>query len=306
MAGKKQKKFKMRGFTTFVVTISFLLMLFSGLILYLSPAGSIARWTAWTIWSLDKWQWEAVHTNTSILFLLVTVCHLFFNWKIFINYFKTKIEEGFQLKRELILALVVGGVFVAGTIWNIQPFKKVTEVREDLKYSQKHLDDTLPFEPGRGQGLGRARISTVEPEEKNSDRRHRDDLQLDQLARQRGLTPESLLEVLRARGIKVTDSTVTVAELAEQNGLLPDVIYEAARVGYGRSGSSPGRFSGGRGLARMTLGQYCKTYGLETKTVIAKLNRLGIQATERSEIRRLAFEFGTTPGHFPEVLQQAP
>ena len=305
MEEKKQKKFKMRGFTTFVVTIAFLLMLFSGVILYLSPAGSIARWTVWTFCGLDKWQWEAVHTNTSILFLLVAACHLFFNWKIFINYFRTKIEEGFQLKRELILALVVGGVFVAGTIWNIQPFKKVTEVREELKYSQKHVDDTLPFEPGRGQGLGRARFSTAEPEEKNSDR-HRDDLRLDQFARQRGLTLESLLAALRAKGIKVTDSTATVAKLAEQNGLLPDVIYEAARVGYGRSGSPPERFSGGRGLARMTLGQFCKTYGLETETVIAKLKRLGVQATERSEIRRLAFELGTTPGHFPEVLQQAP
>lgn len=295
----------MRGFTTFVVTISFLLLLFSGVILYMSPAGSIARWTAWTFCGLDKWQWEAVHTTTSILFLLAAVYHLLFNWKIFINYFRTKMEEGFQLKRELILALVVGGVFVAGTIWNIQPFKKVTEVREDLKYSPKHVDDTLPFEPGRGQGLGRSRFSIAEPEEKDSDR-HRDNLRMDQLARQRGLTIESLLAALRANGIKVTDSTATVAEVAEQNGLLPDVVYEAARTGYGRSGLPHGRFSDGRGLGKMTLGQFCKANDLKTETIIAKLNRLGVQATEKSEIRRLAFELGTTPGHFPEVLQQAP
>ncbi|MCK4782139.1 MAG: DUF4405 domain-containing protein, partial [Desulfobacteraceae bacterium] len=59
---KNRKRFNWRGWTTFVVTISFVVDTISGIILYVAPPGRIANWTNWTIWGLNKEEWAAIHT----------------------------------------------------------------------------------------------------------------------------------------------------------------------------------------------------------------------------------------------------
>ena len=79
----RKKKFSWRGWTTFVVTISFIVDIISGVVLYIAPPGRIAHWTNWTVWGFDKEEWGAIHTIFGYVLLIIVGIHLYYNWKIF-------------------------------------------------------------------------------------------------------------------------------------------------------------------------------------------------------------------------------
>ena len=85
---EQKKKTNIRAITSLTITLSFALMAFSGIILYLSPKGRVANWTGWTMAGLGKESWGGVHTTIGILFLLASALHLLYNWKVFLNYLK--------------------------------------------------------------------------------------------------------------------------------------------------------------------------------------------------------------------------
>jgi Domain of unknown function (DUF4405) len=237
MDRKNQAKFNFRGFTTFVVTISFLIMLVSGVFIYLSPAGRVARDVGWTILGLDKWQWAAVHTSISLLFLILAAGHLYFNWKIMLTYFRSRMEQGFRLKRELALALMVGGLFVGGTLWNLPPFSKINEIREEMKHSPARAGETSQFVPGQGQGQGRARFidagksdtctavrpvynRTFSAPGRIAGGRGYGRMTVDEYCKAQGLETEWVLNTLRARGIEASKKS-SVRALATTLGTSP-------------------------------------------------------------------------------------
>ena len=94
----RSKKFHWRGLTSFLVTLGFLLLAFTGMMLYFTPKGGVAHWIDLRLLGLDKDQWAAIHMLAAILFVIAAGFHLYFNWRIFIHYIKTK--AGFNLKRE--------------------------------------------------------------------------------------------------------------------------------------------------------------------------------------------------------------
>ena len=73
-----KRPFRTRAFISLVLTFSALVMLVSGLVLYVMPEGRIAYWNDWRLLALDKEQWGAIHTLTSLLFGRITsynVCY---------------------------------------------------------------------------------------------------------------------------------------------------------------------------------------------------------------------------------------
>ena len=54
MEEKSKCKFNKRGFTTLVITVSFLILVVSGIILYFTPTGRVVRLSGWTMFGLDK------------------------------------------------------------------------------------------------------------------------------------------------------------------------------------------------------------------------------------------------------------
>ena len=78
-----QSRFSYRVLTSFFVTFDFLLLLVTGVVLYVVPPGSVANWTNWELMGLSKDQWTSAHILSALLFLLVSILHLIFNWKPF-------------------------------------------------------------------------------------------------------------------------------------------------------------------------------------------------------------------------------
>ena len=126
--------FRLRGFTSLLLTWCFLVLSVSGVMLYFTPRGRVANWTGWTLMGLDKGQWQAVHMNLAAVFLIVTGLHLYLNWQVFWSYIKRR-SAGLNLKLEMAVALLLTAVLVAGTIYDLPPLTTLSAWNETIKNS---------------------------------------------------------------------------------------------------------------------------------------------------------------------------
>ena len=72
---------KIRGIVSSLLIIVFLLVAFTGIGLYLSPSGRIARESSWSFMGLSKWQLENMHTVSGFFMMLIVALHLLLNYK---------------------------------------------------------------------------------------------------------------------------------------------------------------------------------------------------------------------------------
>jgi hypothetical protein len=145
---ENKKTFHWRGWTTFVVTISFIVDTLSGIILYIAPPGRVEKWIQWKIWGLTKDQWAAVHTIFGYVLLIIVAIHLYYNWRIFISFLWSKAKNVLNLKRELALSVVACLLIFLGSIWSIPPFSTVMEIGDYFKGG-------VGEEPGENAGVTR-------------------------------------------------------------------------------------------------------------------------------------------------------
>ena len=66
--------------TTVLAALSFIGMVFTGVILFVVPPGRIANWTGWTLIGLTKHQWIGLHDWFSVIFIAASVFHIYLNW----------------------------------------------------------------------------------------------------------------------------------------------------------------------------------------------------------------------------------
>lgn len=151
MEDKKKKKYNWRGMVTLLLLFSILVDIISGIILYITPAGSIARWTNWSFWGLDKYQWTDIHIIFSLVLIIILLGHLYFNWRVLAHFIWNKMRHVLNLKKELATALVVTLLLLIGTLWNLEPLSSIVNLRETLKRDNKTATRGLM---GRGYARG--------------------------------------------------------------------------------------------------------------------------------------------------------
>lgn len=130
----KKKSFSSKSLTSLTVLWIFLIMAFSGIILYIRPEGDLAEEINWTFLGLTKKSWEGIHTIFIFFFIIVIPFHLFFNWNALMYYLGKRKSEGFILRYELVvsLAIVLFILFAAISQW--MPFWKLMEWRNEIKH----------------------------------------------------------------------------------------------------------------------------------------------------------------------------
>ncbi len=158
-------KFHFRGFTSLLLAMSFLIMVYSGMILYFTPRGEAASWISRFAFALRKPGWEAIHINVALLFLIVIILHLIFNWNLFWNYIKKACGYGWSMKTEMITAIVLAALVVTGTVYQVPPFSIIRGCTEHrgppegrgpgFERGSGQSEDDRPAGSGQGQGRGR-------------------------------------------------------------------------------------------------------------------------------------------------------
>lgn len=216
-------KFKTKGFTSLLLSCSFAVAAFSGVILYMTPRGRVANWTGWTMLGLDKHSWGALHINACLLFLIIAIVHLFLNWRVFMSYIKKKSVSGLNLKLEMTVAVLLTACLVAGTLWNVPPLTAPVTLNEKIKNY---------WDQGAAQGPAP----------------HAEEFTVERFASTIGLTTDDVVNSLTQAGYDVEDTSVTIGSLAEDNDVVPSQIFAAVRKSY--PGVATALSGGGRGMGQ--------------------------------------------------------
>lgn len=195
---KEVRRFVFRPFVSYFVTLSFIHLIVSSIILYIAPPGRFTNWNNWEILGISKAGWQAQHTVVGYLFIIAAVVHLVLNWKIFLSYIRGRVKKSLNRGWELLAALVLIVVVTAGVEFQWPPFPAVMNFGEQLSNSweQKTAAETgsgtentaVPAEDehtvtGTGSGGGRGRMS------------------LDTAITENGIPREIALERLKKNGI---------------------------------------------------------------------------------------------------------
>jgi len=252
------KKFSWRAFISFALTYAIIVILVSGIILYIAPPGRYAHWVNWEIWGFTKEGWQAIHTVFSLTFVILSVFHLFsVNWKAFVSYLKSKSSSGLNKKREFIGSTVLILVFFLGTVFTIPPFKTVMDWGENLTNSWEKIEERAPVP-------------------------HAELLTLAELAEQ--LNFSSVDEISRKLdNHKISYQNVrqqTLQEIAAVNNSTPNEIYEIISKKAGNAGQ-------GMGIGRKTLEDFAMELNKSVEEILKILKENNINAEKGQTLRTI-------------------
>lgn len=196
----KKKTFQIRPFISILLLLSFLLLAFSGLMMYLRPEGSIASWTGWNILGIDKKGWEGIHTVFCILFLVVASIHLVLNWKPLLHYLARKraLKRGFH--RELAAAASLVVIVFAFAVLHLPPASNLMEWRSNIK------DGTM--------------VVKVQPPVPDFEKRT-----LKEISNFLGVSVDYVLRILYTKGIKFAAPDDSLQKVADQNNRSPQNLF---------------------------------------------------------------------------------
>jgi uncharacterized membrane protein YgcG len=303
-------KFQFRAFISLVVTISFVAMAFSGVMMFLSPPGRIANWSGWKLIGLTKEQWISVHLSFSAVFLVSSLIHIWLNGRALLSYFCSRMKKVFLLRVELFIAAILCGILLWGTLAQIAPFNQVITLREKAKRIWDNSSQQAPIP-------------------------HAELLTLAQVAEAAERDVATLRANLDSRQIQADWDTDLFGEVAQRNGMTPIELYNIAmgRAGQGRGfgggqgrqsagssednagtgGGGPGggglggpRGSGsgfGGGYGRMTLQDICLSENIDLQTALDRLTKAGIQAQPEQTLRQIANTSGKRPSEVFDLIK---
>lgn len=192
---------KLKPLISFLTLFSFLVLAFSGFVLYVRPEGSIARWIGWKLIGLDKSGWETVHIIFCVTFVAAGLVHFILNFKAVVYYLTVGFNNGRRNRAELAIALLLVIALLFSAIWKVPPASWLKNIRDDFKNNPAGLRVPVPFADFEKQSLKK-------------------------IANFLGMETEALVKKLGDRGIKVADENETLEKLARRYGLSPQSVYQ--------------------------------------------------------------------------------
>ncbi len=261
--------------------LSFIVLALSSGVLYLIPNRKVTSWTEWRFLGLDKQQWDNLHINLGILFLVMIVWHIYFNWKPIKNYLKKK-KEWKVFTKEFNAALVLTGLFVAGTITMTIPFSVLINLGNGLKAINSLKIGNSPF--------GYAEYATLED-----------------FCAITSIDLDEAMKRLKKRGILLHSPQETLKRIAADNHTSPKEIFKLIK-GVHFQMELPGEIP--IGIAHKPLYQLSREYRMDLNGFLKHLAHYGIKATAKMNFKRVAKENDLHPAQLYNMLlasqQKAP
>ena len=268
-------KFSWRVFISFALSYAMIVLLVSGLILYVSPPGRYAHWVNWTLWGLSKEEWQALHTLFSFSFIVLSVFHLFSaNWKAFLSYFRSKKQQGFNKKKEFVFSTLLVLVIFFGTFFSLPPFGNVMALGEDFTESWEKTEERAPVP-------------------------HAELLTLAELAQQLHLnSTDEMTRKLETHQIKYENvHTQTLQEIAEVNQTTPAGLYAIIS-------KEAGNTMQGSGVGRKTLEDFALELNKSADDLVQILNDNNINANKSETLRTIGENNNISPREVYELISK--
>lgn len=200
--GRTKDRFSWRAFISMGLFYSFLIILVTGIILYIAPVGRVARWIDWHLFGFTKKDWEAIHTVFSFLFVILSVFHLFFiNWKTFWSYIKSKTKRGLSRKVEFLTSTLFSILLFLAIIFSIPPFNSIINFGNYLTDSWENENNLPPIVEAESLTL------------------------IDLSKKIEGANIETITQKLQISNIKFNNTNQTLLEIGEINNVPIREIY---------------------------------------------------------------------------------
>jgi hypothetical protein len=272
----------MRKITSLTALLSFIFIILTSFILYITPQGKIAYWSDWQLWGLSKVQWGDIHINTGILFLLALGLHTYYNWKPITSYLKNSAKKMTIFTKEFNIAGIIVLLFVFGTFFNVPPFSSILDFNADLKTASAKKYGEPPY--------GHAEVSSLKT-----------------FAKKTGLDLEQSISALKKAGIEVSSEKQTLLELSREYNMAPIEIHLAMKAGQSKKQTASNDKlppSPPPGTGNMTLKEVCSNFNLNMKTIMQKLSISGISAKGDMTIKQIAKAHKTGPMDIYESIKE--
>ncbi|MGF1640723.1 MAG: DUF4405 domain-containing protein [Rhodospirillales bacterium] len=128
------KPFHKRGWVVFVIGSSAIVLLFSGVVLFIAPSGRIARSIDWAVLWLGRDAWVNLHNVFAVLFVAGLIWHLVFNWKPLKNYVVSRATHHFNLKREMLAAFAITLVLIVLVALELPPVDQLADLAQYFRH----------------------------------------------------------------------------------------------------------------------------------------------------------------------------
>jgi len=275
-----KKKFFWKSFVSFSLVWSFIIILLSGIVLYIAPPGRVSNWTNWMLFGFSKAGWQAIHTIFSLTFVFLSVFHLIvFNWKVLWFYFVSRTSKGINKQKELLVSLALIVVVFSGTYFNIQPFKAVMDFGEWTTESWETKEDLAP--------IPHAELLTIKELSQKYVKKSAD----------------SILLIFRQKGLRADSTGQTIAKISELNNLTPAKLYSMITPVNITSNMETVHKPQFQGLGRKTLREIATERGIDVNVLIEVLRKSNIKANPDDKLKAVAESNGKTPLEIAEIIK---
>jgi hypothetical protein len=268
-----QEKFTLKKAVSLTLALSFIVMSYTGIMLFFTPRGKIANWTDWTLLGFSKTQYTDLHITSLFLFLTMGIWHIYYNWKPLTSYLKNAAHHITPFKKEFLLALALNAFFVGGTLAHVAPMQSIVDLNTRIKNYWEREEGAPPFG-------------------------HAEEATLASLAPLRGIDTQSAVKRLRDAGINVKSAGQTLQQIAEQNGITAQRVYELIAPKQQKKTSAAVS-----GLGRRSLGELSSMGQFDLEGALAYLKAQGYEAGPQTTMRDAATALGTTPYTLFETLK---
>lgn len=266
------EKIIMKKIVSLTLAFSFLVMSITGIMLYIVPKGKVAYWANWKMFGLTKEQYGDIHITSMILFLVIAIWHIYNNWKPLINYIRDTTKKITLFKTELLIAITINILFVVGTLIEVQPFKTVLDINDEIKQYWEKEYGLPPY--------GHAEESSLKSFTKRID-----------------VDIEQASELLKENGIVVEKNTQTLQNIAMSNGISAKVIYETIKQKENTNNTQV------KFLGRRTLQELSNMHKIDLNKSLYYLKEKGFKATSQTRMREASEELGLTPNQLFKKLK---
>jgi len=251
----------------------FIMMLLSSGVLYFIPDRGVTAWSAWLFLGLDKQQWDNLHINLGLLFLVFLVWHIYYNWKPIKTYLKVK-KKWVVFTKEFNFSVVLVSLFMIGTIWMVLPFSFFINIGNGIKAINAKNSGTPPFAYAEQATLRDFCLIL--------------DINLTQA-------------ILRIHGNKkhIISPNKTLMKIAKENGTSAKSIYDKIKK-LGKKPLLPTNIP--VGLAHRTLESLEEEYRIDISRFIAHLKSYHIDAHRTTSFKRLSKEAHLHPATLYNML----
>ena len=265
----------MRKITSLTLGFSFLIMNYTGIMLYFVPKGKIAYWADWHLFGLSKTQYADLHTTSMVSFLFFAILHIFYNWKSIVNYLKDANKKVSFTKKEFLVAFGLNLIFILGTLFMLQPFKAFLDLQTSIKDNWTKEYGEPPYG-------------------------HAEETKLKVFCKKLNIDYNEASEILTSHNIKFKDDD-SLLEIGNKNNISPSHIYKlinktssSQKVGtkfpHKNSSDIPSR------LGRKTLQELSDMQKIDLKKAIAALKEKGLEDIDSdNKIKNIADELEIMP-----------